>query len=274
MSIDLHTHTTASDGTLNPKELVGHALKMGIGVLSITDHDSIAGAIEASALPESSGLELVPGIELNTEKNNHEIHILGYFLDLNNEYLHRRLEYLQQSRILRIKGIIEKLQKLSITISFEEIMEYAKGESVGRLHIARALKDRKHVGDIQEAFQKFLKPGCPAYVPRPRFHPEEAVEIIEKSGGIPVYAHPLYTPAEKYLDPLIAKGLRGLEVYYPDHLPVHVQYFGRLAKEKKLLITGGSDFHGFDSNKYSSIGNVGYPEEDFRRLKQAAGSCG
>lgn len=271
MSIDLHVHTTASDGTLNPNELIGHALKRGIGVLSITDHDSIAGAIEAAALPESVGLELVPGIELNTEQNNHEIHILGYFIDLKSEYLREQLINLQKSRVLRIKSIAEKLQRLSLKIHFEEILEYAKGESVGRLHVARALKDRKYVSDIQEAFQKYLRPGCPAYVPRPRFHPEEAVEIVVKSGGIPVYAHPLYTPAEKYLDPLIEKGLRGLEVYYPDHLPVHVEYFGRIAREKKLLVTGGSDFHGFDSNKYSSMGNSGYPEEEFRRLRQAAG---
>jgi predicted metal-dependent phosphoesterase TrpH len=271
MVIDLHTHTTASDGTLSPKELIQFALQNGIRILSITDHDSIAGIVEASALPESRNIELVPGIELNTEQDAHEIHILGYYINLQSSGLLEKLDRLQQARIQRIRDIVEKLQKLGIRLEFEEIMEYARGESAGRLHIARALKDKKYISDVQEAFEKYLRVGCPAYVPRPRFLAVEAVDLVKKSGGIPVYAHPLYTPVEKYLDTLIEAGLRGMEVYYPDHKPAHIHYFTGLAEGKKLLITGGSDFHGFDSAKYSRLGNSEYPEKHFRELKQSAG---
>jgi 3',5'-nucleoside bisphosphate phosphatase len=272
MHIDLHLHTTASDGTLNPQELVAHVLRKGMRIISITDHDSIAGFEKLPHLELSKGLEIVPGIELNAEKNKTEIHILGYYIDPGSSSLSHRLEKLREDRVTRIKEIVQKLREMDIHIEFDEVLLHARGESIGRPHVARVLQEKGYVGEMQEAFEKYLRIGRKAYVPRRGFYPEEAIEIIRASGGIPVLAHPGCIPADETLiDSLIYEGLMGIEAYYPFHSHLQTDYYENLAKKKKLYITGGSDFHGFESPHFREVGIPGFPERYFLDLKEAAG---
>ncbi|MDQ7824651.1 MAG: PHP domain-containing protein [Candidatus Eremiobacteraeota bacterium] len=270
VAIDLHTHTTASDGTLTPRELVTLAMSKGFRVLSITDHDTVAGFMEARGCGGKT-LEIVPGIELNAERGSEEIHVLGYYIDVENPVLLKRLGKLREERITRVHEIVKRLAALGMKVTFDEIIKYARGESVGRPHVARLLIDKGYIPDMQYAFDHFLKHGGKAYVPRPHFPPEEAVEIIAASGGIPVLAHPGYNADERIIDSLVERGLKGIEVFYPDHLPLQREHFSKLAGKKGLLITGGSDFHGFGNSHFSSLGVEGLSMKHFELLKAARG---
>jgi 3',5'-nucleoside bisphosphate phosphatase len=272
MHIDLHLHTTASDGTLNPQALLDYVIQKGLRIISITDHDSIAGLREIALGEQRRGLEIVPGIELNTEQNMTEIHILGYFVNINSAPLARRLEELREDRVGRIKEIVQRIRALGMPIDFDEVLIHARGESVGRPHVARVLQQRGYVKEMQEAFEKYLKIGRKAYVPRPRFLPEEAINIVLDAGGIPVLAHPGCIPAdESLIDSLVGSGLMGIEAYYPFHSLLQTDYYEKLAKTKKLHITGGSDFHGLESSHFKEVGIPGFPEHYFAELKKAAG---
>jgi predicted metal-dependent phosphoesterase TrpH len=269
MNIDLHTHTTASDGTVEPEKLVELAVERGISVLAITDHDTISGIARARAYGESRRVEVVPGIELNAERRNVEVHILGYFIDTTDKTLLTWLEKLRNDRIERIHDILKKLRHLDLPVEYEEVMKHAKGESVGRPHIARVLVEKKYVGEFQEAFERFLRPGGMAYVPRPRFLPEEAVELVASCGGIPVLAHPGFIQADdRAVDYLRDFGLDGIEVFYPFHTSIQVEYYKEMALRKKLHVTGGSDFHGFEAGSFRDIGVPGYESRYYEEMKR------
>lgn len=270
MNIDLHTHTTASDGTVEPEKLVEMAVERGVSVLAITDHDTVSGIARARLHGESRRVDIVSGIELNAERRNVEVHILGYFIDTGNKALLTWLERLRNDRIERVHDILKKLRRLNLPVEYEEVMKYARGESVGRPHIARVLVEKKYVGEFQEAFERFLRPGGMAYVPRPHFLPEEAVELIASSDGIPVLAHPGFIQTDdRAVDYLMGFGLKGIEVYYPFHTAIQIEYYKEMALRKKLYITGGSDFHGIEAGHFRDIGVPGYDIKYFNEMKKS-----
>ncbi|MGS0764670.1 PHP domain-containing protein [Syntrophomonas curvata] len=244
---DLHVHTTASDGALTPYEVIDAASSIGLKGIALTDHDTAAGLEPARRYLERNPglrLELIPGIELNTEAGDEEVHILGYFIDPENAALNQHLRDIRTSRHDRALKIVDRLQQAGLAISFDQVQKLTRGESMGRPHIARALIENGYVNSIEEAFDKYIGRGRPGFVPRYKFLPAEAVELIKGAGGIAVLAHPgLLKVPEKIIE-IIKLGIEGLEVYYPEHSGEQQQELAILAGQYKLLITGGSDFHG------------------------------
>jgi predicted metal-dependent phosphoesterase TrpH len=241
---DLHCHTSASDGSLSPAATVKLACEIGLKCLAITDHDTIEGWPEADQAAKKRGIFLLKGIEINTDWDNKEIHILGYGMrDQDPDFLDE-LHTLQEKRLLRIEKILGKLRQLGVEISPAEVKQYAQGESVGRPHVAQAMIRKGAVSSIQDAFDRYLKIGAPAYVPRYKLTPVEAIHIIRQAGGVAVLAHPGASGADADIDKWVEAGLEGIEVYHPDHsLDDNIRY-GRLAESLGLLATGGSDYHG------------------------------
>jgi predicted metal-dependent phosphoesterase TrpH len=253
--IDLHIHSTASDGTLSPAEIIALALRIGIGAISITDHDSIAGAREAliGGIPEMLGF--LTGVEISAEpppfySGAGSIHILGYGLRLDDPELNRALEKLQDSRRQRNPEILARLNKQGISIRIDEVEKEAADGQPGRPHIAKLLVKKGVVKSIDEAFDRYLGKGKSAYVDKFRIDSVQAVELINAAGGIPVLAHPCLLELEgveqldELLQEMMSMGLKGLEVYYPQHSPEQTRQYADLARRHDLLMTGGTDFHG------------------------------
>jgi hypothetical protein len=255
LSIDLHIHSTASDGTLSPADLIALALRLRLGAISITDHDSIAGCREAllNGIPEQLGF--LTGVEISAEPppsypGAGSIHILGYGMRLDDPDLNRTLENLQDARTDRNPQIIARLNKLGIAILLEEVEREAGGGQPGRPHIANLLIKKGIVKTMDEAFDRYLGNGKPAYVDKFRIETSQAIELINTAGGIPVLAHPcLLEPEndqqlEEVLQEMMSMGLKGLEVYFSEHTPEQTLQYAELAKRYDLLMTGGTDFHG------------------------------
>ncbi len=248
--VDLHIHSTASDGTLSPKEIIKTADKVGLRAIAIADHDTIEGSVEALEHQDSSSVEIVPAIEISASFDYGAMHILGYLIDLEDVSFRQTVRVVQEARANRNLQIVKRLQDLGFDISYDEISEASGGGQVGRPHFAQVLVQKGVVQNIDEAFIKFLRKGRPAYVERCRLLPAEAMQTILRAGGVPVLAHPftLNAKTEGDLDRIVAglkqAGLKGLEVYYPAHGPVRTAQYERLAHRHGLLITGGSDFHG------------------------------
>ncbi len=249
MSIDLHTHTTASDGTLSPADLVSYAQTKHLEALAVTDHDTVEGIEEAVAAAEHSGLELVPGVEISAEFPQGTLHILGYYIDYRNSSLHKSLGVLQDARAERNPKIVLNLQALGINISYEEIVQEAGTGLVGRPHFAQVLLKKGYVKSVQEAFDRYLKKGSPAYEEKFRFPIKDAISMIADAGGIPVLSHPFTLNCngqqlEYQVKTWLGLGLQGIEVYYSEHDSMQTKQYTELARRYKLAITGGSDFHG------------------------------
>lgn len=248
--VDLHTHSTASDGSFPPAEVVRMAKEAGLKAMALTDHDTTDGLAEALAAGEKLGVEVIPGVEISAQHIDDSMHVLGYFLDLFGGRLEERLGVLKQARKDRNPKIIAKLNALGINITIEQVERISGGGQVGRPHIARALLESGYVGSMQQAFDIYLRNGGKAYVAKYRFPPAEALEMIREAKGVPVLAHPftlgLGNPAalKALLQDLKAHGLAGIEVFYADHTPEQEALYLKLAQELGLLITGGSDFHG------------------------------
>ncbi len=248
--IDLHAHTTASDGSLSPTELVNLAHQIALKAIAITDHDTVAGVHEALARGRELGLEVVPGIEISAEFKHGTMHMLGYFIDPDHPNLVAKLTKLQEARRNRNPKIVAKLNELGIDITMEEIVAVSGGEQIGRPHFAKVMLDKGYVSTFNEAFDRYLAKGAPAYMDKFRFTPNEAMAMIHESGGLPVLAHPftlrLNTPdaLEALIADLVKNGLDGLEVYYSEHTPEMSKTYLALAEKYNLCPTGGSDFHG------------------------------
>jgi predicted metal-dependent phosphoesterase TrpH len=248
--IDLHIHSTASDGSLSPAEIIRAAQAVPLRAIAITDHDTLDGSAEALQCADSTGIEILPGIEISADFDAGTMHLLGYLLRLDDVPLRQTLEVVQKSRADRNLRIIRRLQNLGVDINYDDVFEASGGGQIGRPHIAHALVQRKVVQNIDQAFATFLRKGGPAYVERYRLSPAEAIQTISGAGGVPVLAHPfsLNAKTEAELDRVVAGlkkvGLKGLEAYYPSHGPVRTALYERLAKRHGLLVTGGSDFHG------------------------------
>jgi predicted metal-dependent phosphoesterase TrpH len=247
--IDLHLHTTHSDGSLLPAEVLALAKKAGVSALAITDHDIVDGIPEAIEIGANLGIEIIPGIEVSSRIGDAELHVLGYFLDWKDEALNRRLELVRTSRHRRNPLIVEKLNDLGLALTYQEVQELAGTESVGRPHIARVLMQKGYVQSAKEAFDRYLADGAAAYVPRELPDPAEAIAWIRAAHGVPVLAHPLWTKQDesgllKLCDKLKGEGLMGIEVHYSTHKPQQTREYLNIAKRLDLLVTGGSDFHG------------------------------
>ncbi|HSA62707.1 MAG TPA: PHP domain-containing protein [Nitrospiraceae bacterium] len=276
--LDLHLHTTHSDGSFTPAEVIELAHKAGVTALAITDHDITTGIPEAIATGLQLGIEIIPGIEISSVFGDSELHILGYFLDWHDPKLSEQLSTLRESRHRRNPKIIERLQESGIDITYDEVRALAGTDSVGRPHIARVLMEKKVVGSAKEAFDRFLANGKPAYVSRDLPSPAEAIQWIKSAKGLAVLAHPTWVKTtEGTLTDLVrqlkAAGLDGVEVHYSTHTARQTREYLSLAKQLGLLITGGSDFHGItkpDIEVGIGKGTLHIPDSLLPKLKDAA----
>jgi predicted metal-dependent phosphoesterase TrpH len=264
---DLHIHSTASDGRLTPAEVVRKAAGRGLKFIALADHDSIDGIAparaEASAFP---GLKVIPGVELSTDVAEGEVHILGYFIDYNDAEFNYALSGFKNSRLQRGQKMVAKLEKLGIHIDWQRVLEIAGSSTIGRPHIAQAMLEKGYITSFKQAFDEYLGHDRPAYVARDKMTPQEAVRLIIKAGGLPVLAHPLTLPdPEGMIKELKAGGLVGIEVYYNGYTPEEVSRLLTLADKYKLVVTGGSDYHGIDSTE-TAIGGADVPIEAVEKL--------
>jgi len=250
MYIDLHIHTTCSDGSLTPSQVVHYAKEKGLKAIAITDHDTIDGNDEALNEGEHQGIEVLPGVEISVDYSPGSMHMLGYFITTDDITLKEKLTLLQGSRADRNPKIIEKLNELGLALTYDEVVQESGGGQVGRPHIAQVLLQKGYVKNLQEAFDKYLGKGAPAYSDKFRFGAEEAITTIIDAGGIPVLAHPftLHCKSSEELEALVkklvSKGLKGIEIYYSEHNQKQTSQYRKLAAQHNLAITGGSDFHG------------------------------
>lgn len=273
LRIDLHTHTTASDGYLSPQALVRAVQTAGIQVVGVTDHDTVEGLPEVETHARAAGLRLVPGIELSAYWRQVELHILGYFLDSRDGILSAFLQRTRGARLERLHAMITRLWRLGIAVSAEEVLAEARDGTVGRPHLARVLVRHGFVGSTDEAFDRYLGTDKPAFVPRPDVSAADAIGVIHEAGGIASLAHPGLHDRDDALPDLLAAGLDAIEVYHPNHTPAKTARYRRLAAGRGLLVTGGSDFHGAPGADHAlSPGVPALPEADFRRLEAAVES--
>ncbi len=259
--VDLHTHSTVSDGSFSPEEVVRMAAEVGLSAVSLTDHDNIGGVEAALKAGKREGIQVVPGVEISAEFPHGTCHILGYFFDLGDKTFREKLAYLQEARANRNPKIAEKLRALGIDITYEEVREIAGSEQVGRPHFARVLMDKGVVKDFNEAFERYLGKDKAAYVDKFRYSPDEAFQMIRRAGGVPVLAHPytLNLSDEALTDSIeswVPLGLQGMEVFYPDHTEEMIDRYSRIADSFGLVKTGGSDFHG-NNKEGSTLGDCG-----------------
>lgn len=250
MSYDLHIHTTASDGADSPQEVIMAAVAHGLKGMAITDHDTMDGLAAARDFIASNRIqiEFIPGIELNTDYGEDEVHILGYYMGYEQKSMEARLTEIRQARYDRAEKMVDRLQQLGVDLEMEQVRAWAQGELIGRPHIARALRQKGWVATEEEAFARYIGRGQPAYVPRYKFTPQEAIGLVKEAGGISVLAHPGLIQDKQKISEVIRMGIEGLEVYYPEHDLQQIHGFKALAVSHSLLITGGSDYHGADSS--------------------------
>ncbi len=252
---DLHLHTTASDGTMSPAELVKYAREKGLKVIAITDHDTIEGLPEGIQEGNKLGVEVIPGVELSADTPKGTMHLLGYYIDPASPELADKLKILQQARMERNLKMVERLHDLGISLELSEVKAAPEHGQIGRPHFAYTMVRKGYAQNIQDAFDRYLGKGRPAYVEKFRFAPAEAMQVIRKAGGITVLAHPftLKQPEPKDFEALIpelkAKGLDGIEVYYPEHSDGQKRLYRDVAKKYGLVISAGSDFHGFNKDE-------------------------
>ncbi len=270
--IDLHTHSTASDGIYSPTELLRRAREVGLRVLALTDHDTTGGLDEAIEAANALDMELVPGIEINTDVAGGEVHVLGYYPEYKRPEFQAVLKVLRDARERRGQRMVELLNEQGVNIAWERVREIAQG-AVGRPHVARALLEAGYVQTIGEAFDTYIGTGCYAYVPRYKLTPEDAVRLIASANGLPVIAHSLDLPGlaelRHWLPGLVAAGMVGLETYYGPYTPEDERALRALADEYGLIATGGTDFHGPGIHP-TPLGGRPVPHEAVERLKAAA----
>jgi predicted metal-dependent phosphoesterase TrpH len=268
MAIDLHLHTTASDGTSSPEELVRHAAELGLKAIAITDHDSVDGIPAALEEGRRQKIEVVPGVELSSDLGGLDVHFLGYFIDYENEWLRGHLEKLRHLRYERALKIVEKLRDSGVKIVFEDVLAEAGEGAVGRAHIARVMVKEGYVSAIGEAFEKHIGRQAPCYVEKYFYTPGDVIRIIKRVGGIPVFAHPGQTCCDEKIPEFIREGVEGLEVYHSEHTAQQVEHYKKMAKENGLIITGGSDCHGLKSLRGFIMGSVFVPGRVLKDLKR------
>ncbi len=269
--VDLHTHTTASDGTLSPRELVRVAVRHGVEVLAITDHDSTdaLGAALAEAGRDAT-LTIVPGLEINCDVEGAELHVLGYFIDYQAAWFQEFLRAQRAERVARVHRIAERLAALGMPIDPAEVFALVKEGSAGRPHVAQVMVQHGYVKSVREAFDRYLKTNGPANVPRHRLTPADAVAVIRRASGLPVVAHPGLADRDALIPGLVETGLMGIEVYYAEHSPAQIGAYLELCRRFDLVATGGSDFHGPQSGRSNPPGTPTVPWSSWENLRQRA----
>lgn len=258
--VDLHIHTTCSDGLLTPYEIIDSAIKQKLSIIAITDHDALV-ELDKIQTYANNKIRILTGIELSTDYENSEVHILGYDFDINHKLLQEKLQTLVQDRIRRVEIMVAKLQKLHYNISLERVFELASGNvAIGRPHVARALVERGYFTTVGEVFQQLLSMNGPAYVPHYKLQPQEAIQLIHEAGGVVSLAHPGLIRNEAIVAEIISFGIDALEAYHPQHDPYQMQYYCDLACQNGLFITGGSDFHALPNRFPNQLGLITIPE--------------
>ena len=270
--IDLHIHSTASDGRYSPAEIVRMAVAKGLTTIALADHDTVDGVAPAlEAAREFPELTVIPAIELSTDTPSGEVHVLGYFVDYTNREFKSSLERMRNSRIDRAEKMVAKLKELGCNIEWQRIQEIAGSGALGRAHVAQALLEKGYISSFKEAFTKYIGHDCPAYVGREKLVPAAAVQLVLKANGLPVLAHP-YTSLnpETMLKELKAVGLVGVEVYYAGYLPAEVNSLLNIAQKYDLIPTGGTDYHGIDVSSDIILGGTEVPKSCVERLTALA----
>ena len=270
--VDLHIHSTASDGRLSPEDVIYKSAELGLSIIAITDHDTVDGIAPALAAAKAfPQLKVIPGVEISTDVPQGEIHVLGYFIDYTNHELEATLRRFRSSRLQRAQGMIAKLRNLGIHIEWQRVQEIAGTGSFGRPHLAQAMLEKGYIGSFKEAFIKYLGRDGPAYVEREKMTPAEAVELILLASGLPVLAHPLtINDLETMIVELKAAGLVGIEAYYDGYTADEINKLVSLAERHKLIATGGSDYHGLDASTETVIGGANVPMESAEQLMALA----
>ena len=271
MISELHAHSTASDGTLPPSELVARAAGFGVEVLSITDHDSVEGLADARDACRAARITFVTGVELSAVHDGRDVHILGYFMDSSDEALLAHLTDLRAARRRRAETIVHALQEAGYAVSLDDVLAFSEGGAIGRSHVARALVAGGHAEDVTDAFRRLLGRGRPFYVPKDVRSPLDAIEVITDAGGIAVLAHPGITGIDDVIPELADQGLAGVEAFHADHTPEQRLRYKRLSEELGLLVTGGSDYHGPEAPN-PELGSVELPDGALDRFLSAGGA--
>ncbi|MBA7615006.1 5'-3' exoribonuclease [subsurface metagenome] len=266
--VDLHIHSTASDGRLSPEEIVPKSVEQGLSIVALADHDCVDGIAPAVTAARSfPELRVIPCVEISTDVPNDEVHLLGYFIDYTDHELQATLKGLRDSRSRRAQGMTAKLRKLGIHIEWQRVREIAGGGSIGRPHIAQAMLEKGYVASVKQAFTKYIGRDGPAYIEREKMTPVEAVKIILRANGLPVLAHPLtINNLETMVIELKATGLVGIEAYYNGYEANEINRLVSLADRHNLIPTGGSDYHGLDASNETMIGGADVPMEAAERL--------
>ena len=241
---DLHIHTTCSDGTLTPREVVDHAAAAGLSVIAITDHDTTSGVAEARHHGSARDIEVIPGVEISTYHGDQEFHLIGLYVDTVNTAFLERLNGMCRERHERIVQIVDKLRSIGVELDVQDVMDLADGGSPGRAHVAQALKDRGHVTNLSEAFCKYVGDTGPAFVPKRYMTMQEAITTIRAMGGVSILAHPGVTARDEYIPLFADMGLHGIEAFYPTYNREQTARYLTMARRLGLLVSGGSDSHG------------------------------
>src|SRR5436190_2015328 len=268
MFADLHLHTNFSDGTFSPEELAERGHKVGLAAMSLTDHDTVEGCARMATACESHGVRFINGTELTAELEGSELHLLGYFIDIENPTLLGEMKKYQSVRQSRIHEMVKKINELNIPLRAETVFELANCRSPGRPHVGRALVQEGFCTNMDEAFDRFLKKHRPAWVPKMRVSALDAIELIHKSGGLAVMAHPGLNRSDELIPRLVDQGLDGIECFHTKHSAGTSEHYLKIAKRYNLLVTGGSDCHGFSKGK-PLIGGVKLPGEYLEKLLSA-----
>ena len=272
-TIDLHTHSTFSDGTFTTLQLVKYAEEKGLKAFALTDHDTTEGVKEAKSI--ETNVEVISGVEISTRYDKKEIHIVGLYVNENDADLNKQLKYYREKRVTRNFEILEKLNSLGVNITIDDVKESCTGDVISRAHIAKALVSKGFVGSYTEAFDRYLGDNKCAYVPRETLNYEESMELITKAGGVPVLAHPLLykmsdTNLENMMVKLRQKGLKAVEVYYSTHSNSDTQHIMAMANRVGLIYSGGSDFHGATKPKIdmgTGMGKLAVPYEILEKIR-------
>lgn len=270
--IDLHLHTTASDGRCTPHELVGRAFRAGVTVMAVTDHDTVAAIPDAQSAAKACGIEVITGIEITAIESGRDIHLLGYFIDPGDTDLAAFLATQRTQRMARVEELGARLAELGMPIDLESVLTQAREQparSVGRPQVARAMVAAGYVADTREAFDRWLATGRPAFVPRRGAPPDQVINLVHRAGGLASLAHPGQTDVDSHIPAYVGAGLDAIEVYHPDHDTDAVERYRNVASRLKLLATGGSDFHG-DADHGGEPGVVALPAENWIQLRDAA----
>jgi predicted metal-dependent phosphoesterase TrpH len=266
MFADLHLHTKYSDGTWTPEQLASAARGLGLAAIALTDHDTVEGCAPTASACAAAGVEFIAGTELTAEQQGNEIHILGYFLDTQNPEFLSEIAKFQKVRQERIREIVARLNQLRIPLKAEAVFALANCQSPGRPHVARALVEARLVGTLDEAFERFLKKNRPAWVPKFKMSAVDAIDLIHKAGGLAVLAHPGLNRTDEVIPEIVAGGLDGIECFHTKHSTVTSERYLEMADRYHLLVTGGSDCHGYSKGR-PLLGTIKLPYEHVEMLK-------